>query len=168
MLAGVLITMLVGILEVGMLYLVSALMEGSIRDATRYGTTGQGTDAQRSAAIVTMMNRDTLGFLHLTTANVKTKTYKSFSVIGAFEPFTDSNNNDKRDTGEPYTDVNGNGVYDLDQGKNGVGGAEDIVLYTVTYNWPLMFGTLLPMFGANGHYTLTASHAIRNEPYAPI
>ena len=166
---GFFITALVGILELGMIYLVSATMEGGIRDATRFGTTGQGaTPAARAQHIIDVMNTDTMNMLHLTTANVTTKVYKSFGAIGVPETYTDKNRNGRYDSGEPYTDANGNGRFDLDQGIAGTGNAEDIVLYTVSYDWPLMFGTLLPYFGENGKITLSASQAIQNEPYAPI
>ena len=168
-LAGFLITALVSILELGMIYLVSATLEGGIRDATRYGTTGQGaTAAARTQHIVDVMNVDTLNMLHLTSANITAKVYQNFSSIGLPEPLTnDVNHNGRYDPGDGYTDVNGNGRYDLDQGTPGNGNAKDIVLYTVSYEWPLMFGTMFP-FGVNGKITLSASQAIQNEPYAPI
>ena len=168
-LCGFLITALVGILELGMIFLVSSLMEGGIRDATRYGTTGQGTsDTARAQKIVDIMNSDTLGFLNLTAANVTTKVYTSFGAIAPAEKYTDTNHNGKYDAGEPYVDANSNGHYDADPGVAGTGSAGQIVLYTVSYNWPLMFAALLPTLGNNGTITLTASHAIKNEPYAPI
>lgn len=167
--AGFLIAALLGILELGMIYFVSATMDGAVREAARYGTTGQTPATEsRQQYIVDIANKHTLNMLNLTTSNVTTKVYSSFAAVKMPEPFTDKNGNGKYDLGETFTDVNGNGKWDTDQGTNGVGNAGDIVVYTITYNWPLMFGYMFQFFGGNSYVTLSSSHAIRNEPYAPI
>ena len=71
------------------------------------------------------------------------KNYDSFSVIKP-EPFTDTNGNGIRNTGECYTDINGNSQWDADPGVSGQGGANDVTLYTVTVTYPRLF----PLFGA--------------------
>jgi hypothetical protein len=50
-------------------------------------------------------------------------------------------------------------------GVAGLGGSGDIVLYTVTYDWTTWTHLVDPLFGKDGKITLTASTAVRNEPY---
>ena len=42
----------------------------------------------------------------------------------------------------------------------------DVVLYRVDYEWPLLVGLLAPVFGNDGKVPLSASVAVRNEPYS--
>lgn len=163
-----LVVSLMGIMELGMIYFVSSNMEGAVRDAARYGTTGQTPAAEsRAQYIVDIANNRTLGLLSLTTSNVTTKVYGTFAQVGQPEQFTDRNGNGKYDPGEPFTDTNGNGVWDADQGISSTGSAGQIVVYTISYDWPLMFGYMFQFFGGKPTLHLSASDAIRNEPYAP-
>jgi Flp pilus assembly protein TadG len=47
----------------------------------------------------------------------------------------------------------------------GAQGAGDIVVYTVTYPWPIITPMIQHFLGTNGIYTLTASAVVKNEPY---
>jgi len=62
-------------------------------------------------------------------------------------------------------DSNGNGEWDADMGLAGLGGPNDIVVYTLRYDWPLMTELLRPLLGADGEFPLKASIAVRNEPF---
>lgn len=96
--------------------------------------------------------------------------YDSFENIGQPEPFTDQEPmNGVYDQGEPFTDVNGNTTWDADMGAAGVGGPGEVVVYTVSYDWPLLTGMLHSWMGTDGKVPLRASVAVRNEPYgSPI
>jgi hypothetical protein len=83
--------------------------------------------------------------------------------VGQPEPFTDENGNDAYDAGEPYTDSNGNGGWDDDMGAAGLGGPGDVVVYSMSYDWPIMIPLFQPIFG--DHVTLQANIAVRNEPF---
>ena len=51
-------------------------------------------------------------------------------------------------------------------GAAGLGGAGDIVLYTLRYDWSLLTGLLDPLMGDdNGVMQLAASIVVRNEPF---
>ena len=92
--------------------------------------------------------------------------YDSFDDIGEPEPFTDQEPmNGAYDAGEPFSDTNGNGTWDADMGTAGVGGPGDVVVYTVSYDWPLLTGMLFSWMGTDGKVPLRASIAVRNEPY---
>ena len=94
--------------------------------------------------------------------------FYEFSGIGNPEKIvTDKNGNGEYDDsdGDCFEDLNDNGSYDLDAGRSGVGGANDVVFYEATVEVP----RLLPMtslLGWSDKMSLSASAAIRNQPYA--
>ncbi len=162
--APMLILFLVGIVEVAMVLFASALLEGSVREAARYGLTGYAVNGvSRVQMVRNIVAGYTDGMIDMKRVTVTTLTYKSFTNVGQPEPYTDSNHNGKHDANEPYTDVNGNGKWDADMGATGVGGPGDVVVYTVSYNWPLMTGYLSDLMGLT--IPLSSSYAVRNEPW---
>ena len=91
--------------------------------------------------------------------------YPSFSDVGAGEDYVDGNANGSYDAGETYTDSNGNGAWDSDIGVAGAGDTGDIVLYRISYDWPLLTPFASQFMGDSGAFTLQASIAVRNEPW---
>lgn len=164
--APVVIFALMGIVEFSMILFVSSLLEGGLREASRFGLTGfQPNGLTREERILQIVQDHTHGLIDESAANLSTLVYPSFDSIGEPEPFTDENSNGVFDAGEPYMDVNGNNQWDPDMGAAGLGGPEDIVLYTIEYDWPLMTGLLTDVIGNNGTIGLRASVVVRNEPY---
>lgn len=149
----------------GMLF-ANALIEGGLREASRFGVTGlDPVGISRKDKIVQMVNASGIGLVTVTAADVKTKVYSNFDKIGQPEPFVDANGNGSYDLGESFVDINGNGQWDTDMGAEGVGGPGDVVLYTLDYRWPLLTPALVPFIGNDGRVTLGSSIAVRNEPY---
>ena len=164
--APVVIMATVGIIEFSMILFVSSLLEGGLREASRFGLTGfQPNGLTREERILKIVEDHTHGLVDGTAVNLSTLVYPSFDSIGQPEPFTDENSNGTFDAGEPYMDVNGNNQWDPDMGAAGLGGPEDIVLYTIEYDWPLMTGMLNSFVGNDGKIGLRASVGVRNEPY---
>ena len=164
--APVVILTITGLIELSMVMFVTSLMEGGIRDASRFGITGYvppGTT--REEQIQKIIGDATIGLIDMASAMVQTKVYPSFGDVGKPEPFTDTNANGVHDAGEPYTDINGNGQWDADMGQAGVGGPGDVVLYTITADWHLLTPLMVPLMGNGGTMSLSASVAVRNEPY---
>lgn len=165
--APILLLTIVGIMEVAMVLIVSSLIEGGLRDAARFGITGfvpQGMT--REQQITSIIGDATIGLVKMSDIDIQTLVYPSFAQVGQPEPFTDTNGNGAYDAGEPYTDINGNGQWDADMGAAGAGGPGDIVLYKVKYNLPMMTPLLSSVLGgADGKVQLSASIAVRNEPY---
>ncbi len=165
--APVLLLTIVGIMEVAMVLIVSSLIEGGLRDAARFGITGfvpQGMT--REAQITSIIGDATVGLVKMSDIDIRTLVYPSFAQVGQPEPYTDTNGNGAYDAGEPYTDINGNGQWDADMGAAGVGGPGDIVLYKVKYELPMMTPLLSSVLGGtDGKVRLSASIAVRNEPY---
>jgi Flp pilus assembly protein TadG len=162
----IVIIVLAGTLDLGLVLFADILLEGAVRDTSRLGITGYApTSESRDNMILKALKSDTLGLIDTNKAVITHKVYDSFADIGKPEPYTDENGNGSYDVGEPYNDVNGNGKWDSDMGVAGLGGSGDIVLYTVTYDWTTWTHLVAPLFGKDGKITLTASTAVRNEPY---
>ena len=165
--APIAIFAVVGLIEMSMLIFVNTLVEGGLREASRFGITGAVPSGKtREEAIKDVLAQNTIGLIDLDAATITEKTYSSFSEIGQPEPFVDSNSNDTCDAGESYTDINGNDTWDTDMGAEGVGGPGDVVLYTISFEWNLITPLMNHVFGSGGKVPMTASVAVRNEPWA--
>jgi Flp pilus assembly pilin Flp len=92
--------------------------------------------------------------------------YHEFSGVGQPEPLvTDVNGNGQYDSGDCWQDSNANGTFDTDAASEGVGGADDVVVYEVQMNIP----NLTPMamlIGGTGVFKADAKSIVRRQPYA--
>ena len=152
------------IFEFSGIMFVQTLLEGGAREASRYGLTGQQPDGiSRETMILQIVSENSFGIIDVDDLEMTTLVYDNFGEVGQPEPFTDENGNDAWDEGEPYVDVNGNGSWDDDMGAAGLGGPGDVVVYRMSYDWPIMIPLFQPFFG--DHVTLQANIAVRNEPF---
>ena len=158
----VFLVMVLGIFEVCLILFTSGSLQSAVASASRYGITGQSSEAGRLTAITEILRDRTFGFIDIDEADITTRVYPSFTEIGNPEPFTDQNSNATYAPGEPYEDINGSGGWDADMGSSGLGGPGDIVLYNVDYRSRLMNAFVAPLLG---DIRYTASIAVRNEPY---
>ncbi|MDV7340382.1 pilus assembly protein [Terasakiella sp. A23] len=158
---------IMAVAEMGLIMFASTLLEGSLREASRYGITGQEQeDVSREDYIRTVIDGTMIGLVDINDATIEVKTYPSFADIETGEPFIDGNGNSSYDDGETYTDVNDNGQWDEDMGVDGAGGSGDVVRYTVSINWEVMSPLMEPFFAKNdGVFPLRASMTVRNEPW---
>jgi hypothetical protein len=92
--------------------------------------------------------------------------YKSFNDVGRPEDFEDKNDNDLYDDDECFWDENDSGAWEDDVGKNGIGGAKDVAVYTATIEYDRVF-PLWKLIGLSEKNTVSASTALRNQPYGP-
>lgn len=161
------LTMVMGIIEVSMILFVSALLEGGLRDASRFGITGSvPAGSTREQVIVDIVNDRSLGLFSLTTSDVRMRSYDSFEDVGQPEPLVlDANSNGQCDAGDTYSDVNDNSTWDADMAKTGAGESSSIVVYDVVVDWSLLTGFMAPLIGEDGKMPVTASITVRNEPY---
>lgn len=164
--APVLLLLIMGIVDIGMMMFAQGVLENSAFTAARTGKTGytQQNSTREETIIETLHAR--AGML-LDTADivVTSVSYSEFDDIGEAEPFIDANGNGTRDNGENYTDVNGNGQYDQDVGRAGNGTASEVVVYTVSYPWRLYTPMVKPILGENGIVNLSSRIVVQNEPY---
>jgi Flp pilus assembly protein TadG len=121
--APVLLLLMAAIVEFGTIMFVTVLMEGGLREAARWGITGQTPeDGDRAAHILEVVADRTLGLVDVSEATVKITAYPTFDDIGRGEAFVDGNGNGKYDNGETFKDCNGNGKWDNDRGRSDAGG----------------------------------------------
>lgn len=155
-----------GTIEFGMIMFVTVLMESSLRDAARYGITGQVPDGlDRQAYIIELIGERTIGLVDIDAADIEILSYPTFDDVGRGEDFVDGNGNGEYDSGETYTDENANGQRDDDVGVPGAGESGQVVVYRITYEWPLLTPLAAPLIGDNGKYEIKAAIAVRNEPW---
>jgi Flp pilus assembly protein TadG len=155
-----------GVIDMSLAMFASTLAEGGLREASRMGITGYTpAGVSRQDRILQILSEHTIGLIDMSTANITFRVYRGFEDIGKPEPFVDANDNDVYDAGESFNDVNGNGVWDADMGVAGVGGPGDVVVYTMTYDWTVLTPLIATVFGDNGKIRMSASVAVRNEPW---
>ena len=163
--APVLILLLMGITEFAFIMLASNVLESATAISSRLGSTGYTANGtSREDTIMQSIQQHAGELLDTSKVTIASKYYSQFDQINQPEPWTDTNHNGVPDPGE-WVDVNGNGVYDTDMGTAGYGGANDIVVYTVSYPWTIMTPIMSSLIGTNGVLTLTASAVVKNEPY---
>ena len=66
--------------------------------------------------------------------------------------------------GEMYIDQNNNNKFDKNRGKDGIGGARDVVLYTAVVSYPRLF-PMYELAGLPKNVTIQASTVLRNQPF---
>jgi Flp pilus assembly protein TadG len=162
--APIFLAMLAAIMEFSGIMFVQTLLEGSAREASRYGITGfTAPGVSRDDQIMDIVRKNTYGIIDLDKLDMETLVYENFADVGQPEPFTDTNANGVYDVGEPFNDVNGNGAWDPDMGAAGLGGPGDVVVYRMSYDWHIMIPIFRPFFGDS--IRLQANIAVRNEPF---
>lgn len=153
-----------GIMEFSGLLFAQTLLEGGVREASRFGIIGSApNNSSREDAILAIIEKNSFGIIDVDDIRLETLAYDSFSSIGEPEPFDDANGNGRFDEDEGFVDVNGNGSRDEDQGQAGPGAADQVVLYRVAYDWDVMVPIFEPFFGEQ--VALQATVAVRNEPF---
>lgn len=159
----VLILMIMGLFDIAHTQYSSSILNGAMqkagRDLTLENANSQQVviDANVRRQIETVMPAGA-------TVEFEKVSHFDFADVGEPEEFTDQNDDDICNNNEPYIDVNSNGSWDADRGKQGIGGARDVVLYTAIVTYPRLF----PMYGMIGmpsEVTLSASTVLRNQPF---
>jgi hypothetical protein len=167
-LAPILFLAVIGIIELAVLLTVQVLLEGSIREASRFGITGYTpTGVTRDQQIRNVIAQYTVGLVDMTRVTIDTRVFQSFGSIVRPEPCFKYTSPGVCDTSDPHNwvDVNGNGRWDDGNGTQGSGSSGDIVLYTIYYRHHIMTPLMQRLIGYNGYVSLEASVVVRNEPW---
>jgi Flp pilus assembly protein TadG len=143
----------------------TAVLSGAVQKAARDGTLQGNNSAVSNAALDAAVLGMIRGMAPTATAVSTRRSYPNFSEVATPEPFTDTNADGIRQTGECYTDLNGNGRWDSDPGVNGDGGASDVVLYTMTITYPRIFPAFA-FIGGPSTATISSSTIFKNQPWA--
>lgn len=169
--APVLVLLLVGGFDLAHQSYVRSVLQGALNDAARRAAVEDpafvaagDTLEERVAALI-------IGQVAPITPKaeivIEQRNFYDFSGIGNPEKLmTDVNENGQYDEsdGDCFADLDEDGEYDIDTGREGVGGANDVVFYEATLTMP----RLVPLHGFLGvapEYNLRAETAIRNQPY---
>lgn len=165
--APVLAYMILGTFEFGAILFTNSLMEGAMREASRYGITGREVNNEdRMTTIRRIVDEHTIGLIDMDDAVIDVSVYDQFGSIGDGEPYIDGNGDGEYTPGESFSDKNNNGAWDADVGETGAGDDDDVVLYSIQYDWPIMTPAIGQFIGdGNGKFPLKASIAVRNEPW---
>lgn len=165
-LAPFLAALLVGLFEFSLFLTAEFLLESAVAEAARFGITGRTVGADdREAAIRAVLERRGGALLRVEQLELETLVYPDFASIGEPEPWVDENGNGAYDPGEPWSDLNGNGQWDADMGVVGLGGPNAVVLYRATYPWRFVTPLVRAFFPPDGTLRMTATMAVRNEPF---
>ena len=158
--------LIIGTMESAMVMFAQHVLECAASNASRTGKTGYIGAAQTQAETVKGTVDKLASFLmESSKITIVAKAYKSLSAIGSGEAFVDANANGKWDVGENYTDSNSNGQYDSDIGASGYGGSGDVVVYTITYPWPIMTPVMAQILGKDGIWKQQSRVVVKNKPY---
>lgn len=161
--APVLLLMIMGLFDMAHTQYSSSVLHGAMqkagRDLTLENANSQqvNIDQRVTDQIRTVMPSDA-------TIDLEKLSFFEFADVSEPEEFTDLNNDGICNNNEPYIDANENGGWDEDRGRDGIGGARDVVLYTATVTYPRLF-PMYSMAGLSDTVTIEASTVLRNQPF---
>ncbi|HMT42904.1 MAG TPA: pilus assembly protein [Chakrabartia sp.] len=168
LISPVFMMLLLGTLELGYMTYFKSLMNGVLEEAARRSavggiTSGQTDDfiRQRIKVLMPAGKRNDNNAL-----TIQKRAFHNFSNVNQPERITsDTNPVGTYNSTDCYEDANLNGVYDASGGSNGVGGADDIIFYTVTAAFPHLF-PIANLFDTNPNLSIEVNAVIRNQPFS--
>lgn len=163
MICPMFVLILMGVFDLAHTQYTNALINGAMQKAGR-DLTLENAGSQQSAidARVTAMVRNVVPAG--STIELDKLSHFDFSDIGEPEEIIEDNGNEQCDPGERFIDSNGSGAWEADRGANGIGGARDAVLYTVTVTYDRLF-PMHTLIGLNPEIRLQGATVLRNQPY---
>lgn len=159
--APVLCLLMMGIFDIGQMAYGRAILSGAVEKAAR----SSAMETANTAAADQMVQDAIKPILPGATFNSTRGAYVDYGDVGRAELFTDSNGNGTCDPGENYVDENRSGHWESDVGIAGNGGANDVVLYTVTVTYKPVFRVNL-LGNTTETRTMKAYGLRKNQPFA--
>lgn len=156
------LSLIFGVIDLGQMTYGQSVLNGAVQQAARNATLETANTTTTDQVV-----KNTLAPVLPGATVTSTRTsYYDFVDINRKEKWTDSNGNGTCDNGEPYVDENHNGRWDTDIGANGNGGADDVVIYTVTASYTPLIA--IPLVSSMFQQTikLTSSAVKKNQPFA--
>lgn len=165
-----LLIIMMGGLDIAYHSYVQAIAQGALNDAARrasvedpvFTASGDTLEERIENTITQQLDNVALDAGY----DVQQRSYFDFSDVGNPEKImTDENGNGQYDADDDdcFEDFNRNGSFDLDGGLEEVGGADDVVFYSVEVTLPHLFQAGLPFSTEDRKFTV--STAIRNQPF---
>ena len=146
------LALMFGILDLGLVFLVSTTLENAVDEASRTIRTGELQSAGGTATTFKTAVCDEMSWLGSgcsSAVHVDVRTFPKFSDV-------------------TFTDPTTNGAFDDSKTQFTTGGSEDIVLVRVYYEWSLMVPLMSPGLSnlSNNKRMISATATFRTEPYA--
>ncbi|MDT0508606.1 TadE/TadG family type IV pilus assembly protein [Novosphingobium sp. MMS21-SN21R] len=161
LIAPMFLLLIVGCLDLGQMVYAVGVLDGVVEKAARDSSLETGDTAAADAKVQEVI----LKVLPGADVSSTRRSYFDFSDIERPERWNDANNDGACSEGENYVDENNNGDWDSDVGSTGNGGANDVVMYTVTVRYDPIFA--LPLVPIDWSRREIASTAVRrNQPFA--
>lgn len=160
----VMCVLLLGVIDLGYRSYVTSIIQGALHEAARMATVGNRTTAE----IETHVENRLREFSNGATITTTTRSYVEFTNVRTPETITqDTAPVGQYNPGDCFEDANGNGAYDIDRGRGGLGGAEDVVHFEVEMTYPhiVPIGRFLGN-GWSDDVVITQNTLLRNQPYA--
>ncbi len=159
--------LMLGSFDIGHTVYLQGVLKGAVLEAARDSTLESASNDL--VAIDTLVTDRVKTVMPTAQLEFDRKSYFQFTDVDRPEAFEDApdaagNKNGKYDKGECFSDENGNGAWDPDVGTTGLGGPNDIVMYTVTVKYESLF-PLYQMVGLEQSKTVAATTVLRNQPY---
>lgn len=166
---------MMGILDLGHTAYVASQTQGAVHQAARQATVGNRTGAQIDTYVINklrpLVQQGTCPGASCP-VTIQKKSYSDYTGVKKAEkiitdtaPFGTYNAKTPTQPGDCHEDVNGNNVWDQDRGRDGLGGADDVVRYEVT----VRYNRLLPvagLFGWSQQQEVKVNTLLKNQPYA--
>ena len=167
-----LLVIVLGGLEVAHQSYIRAIAQGALNDAARRAAVQDPEFTASGSTLEERLENTIAAQLNPVAVNgefeVTQRSYFDFNDVGNPERImTDNNGNGQYDAADDdcFQDFNRNDTFDLSGGEAGVGGANDVVFYTVEIEMPHLFPVPF-LWDSEDTYELTARTAVRNQPYA--
>jgi len=166
LIAPVVATMLLGIMDAGHTLYMRTVLDGAIQDIARDSSLEDGGILSKQEAINARITQQIQKLNKDATVTITRRYYRNFT--NAFnadeEEFTDTNNDGECNNGEPYVDANLNETWDSDGGDAGQGGAKDVSIVTVKVTYERLF-PMAALAGLPENVTVAANTVLANQPY---
>jgi Flp pilus assembly pilin Flp len=163
---------MMGAFDLGYQMYVRSVVEGSLANAARKASVEapsfNGTGSTLKERVEETLKDEINAISRNATYTITIQNFEDFSGIGKPEKLTtDVNGNGQFDEtdGDCWKDLNGNGLYDTSAGRDGIGGASDVIFYELDLTMPRMF-PLAGLIGANESYHISAKTVFRSQPYS--
>ncbi len=162
MITPVFMLMLLGLFDLGYTVYIQSTLTGVVQHAARESALETGP--AELAAIDQRVQEQIKKVSPNAVMTFDRTSYFDYNGVGQAEAFTDTNGNGSYDVGECFEDMNSNSNWDADIGADGIGGPNDIVLYTVTTSYDRVF-PLWKMMGWEQENIIKATTVLKNQPY---
>jgi Flp pilus assembly protein TadG len=154
--------LLLAIFELGYRSYASSVLQGALHEAARMATVGGISQAQINDRVLARLSN----FTRQGTVSITTTSYYDFAGVAMPERITsDTTPIGTYNAGDCYEDANNNSSYDLDRGRSGTGGADDIVRYQVSFSVPRIV-PIYQFLGWSQTETISGNTVLRNQPFA--